>query len=329
MGSKRIAITRRELLKTTGLVAAGAGLAGLAHPAAAASSAPSPNRQRVLRIGHLTDMHIRPTGRGPTGLVACLEHVQSLSDRPDIIFNGGDAIMSALGADKDSTRAQWEIWHKIMNENLELPMIHCIGNHDVWGWQRSRAGTTGDEPLYGKAWVKEELELESGFYSFDKAGWHFTVLDSVRERGGGAYQPLLEEDQIEWLKADLDAVPTETPILILSHVPVISVTPYFFYDDIVENYQFRVAGALMHQDVHRLRDLFANYPNIKVCLSGHVHLVDRVDYNGITYLCNGAVSGSWWHGRYQDCEPGYALVDLYDDGSFEREYIEYEWDVGE
>jgi 3',5'-cyclic-AMP phosphodiesterase len=65
------------------------------------------------------------------------------------------------------------------------------------------------------------------------------------------------------------------------------------------------------------------HPNVKLCLSGHTHLVDRLDYTGVSYFCNGAVSGAWWKGAWQGCEPGYALVNLYDDGSFEREYVVY------
>ncbi|MEX2092204.1 MAG: hypothetical protein WD971_05980, partial [Pirellulales bacterium] len=71
--------------------------------------------------------------------------------------------------------------------------------------------------------------------------------------------------------------------------------------------------------------LFAKHPNVKLCISGHLHLLDRVDYNGVTYLCNGAVSGNWWGGRHKDCDEGYAVVDLYDDGTFEHEYVKYGW----
>jgi 3',5'-cyclic-AMP phosphodiesterase len=53
--------------------------------------------------------------------------------------------------------------------------------------------------------------------------------------------------------------------------------------------------------------------------------VDRVDYNGVSYLCNGAVCGSWWKGRHHDCDEGYAVLDLYDDGSFDCEYMKYGW----
>jgi 3',5'-cyclic AMP phosphodiesterase CpdA len=81
----------------------------------------------------------------------------------------------------------------------------------------------------------------------------------------------------------------------------------------------------MHIDARRIKDLFREHPNVKLALSGHIHLKDRVDYNSVTYLCNGAVSGSWWGGPYQECPPGYALVDLFSDGSFEYEYRTFGW----
>jgi len=52
----------------------------------------------------------------------------------------------------------------------------------------------------------------------------------------------------------------------------------------------------MHVDAAKIKDLFAKHKNVKLCLSGHLHLVDRVDYNGVTYLCDGAVCGGWWKG---------------------------------
>jgi hypothetical protein len=56
-----------------------------------------------------------------------------------------------------------------------------------------------------------------------------------------------------------------------------------------------------------------------------MHLIDRVDYNGVTYLCNGAVSANWWKGRHKDCDEGYAVIDLYEDGSFEHDYVTFGW----
>lgn len=319
--------TRRDFLKGGAALAAGGVLGSAAMPASAQDAAPAA-RKPALTIAHLTDIHVKPEGKGPAGMRACLQHVQSRAEKPDLILQGGDSIMSVLGVDEDRARVQFDLWKQIMAEECRTPVRHCIGNHDCWGWQRSKAGTTGNEPRYGKTWVMEVHEMERPYYGFDQAGWRFLVLDSVQERGDGGYKPMLDDEQFEWLTGELEAAPAEQPVLILSHVPIIGVGALFFYDNIVENYQFRVAGALMHQDIHRLKDLlFKHREKVKVCLSGHVHLFDRVDYNGITFVCNGSVSGSWWYGTHKETEPGYGIVKLYDGGAFDYEYVTYPWDV--
>jgi 3',5'-cyclic AMP phosphodiesterase CpdA len=313
------ALTRRHFL--AGSAAAMGGIlagSGVASPTPApADTAPS------LTFAHLTDIHVKPTGAGPEGMARCLHHVQSHPAAPAFILQGGDAIMSSLGATAAATSAQWAVWRSVLAAENSLPLHHLIGNHDCWGWQRTKAGTTGREPLYGKKWAMQELGLDRPYGTFLAGGWRFILLDSVQERGGGAYMPRLDEEQLAWLEATLRETPLTTPILIASHVPILGVGALFFYDDIVKDYQFRVAGALMHQDLHALTDLIARHPNVRVCLSGHVHLVDHVVWRDTTYLCNGAVSGSWWHGDHKGCPPGYALMRLWPNGAFHREYVVY------
>jgi 3',5'-cyclic-AMP phosphodiesterase len=79
----------------------------------------------------------------------------------------------------------------------------------------------------------------------------------------------------------------------------------------------------MHADARRIKDLFLKHPNVKLCLSGHIHLRDSLEYNGVTYACNGAVCGNWWQGNYQETKPGYAIVDLWNDGTHKIEYVTY------
>jgi predicted phosphodiesterase len=84
--------------------------------------------------------------------------------------------------------------------------------------------------------------------------------------------------------------------------------------------------AVMHSDWRELKSLFKEHPNVKLALSGHLHLVDEVKYGGVSYMCNGAVSGGWWKGAHLgEGDAGYALLDLYDDGRFNREYVPYGW----
>lgn len=309
-------ISRRELLAGTALGALTIGPNRiLAAPVA---------RRRSLRLAHLTDIHVKPETNAPHWMAVALKHVNSLRDKPSVLINGGDAIMDALAATPERTKVQWDLFKSILADNNGIPVQHVMGNHDVWGWQKSKSKATGEESNYGKNWALETLGLERSYRTFEQAGWKFVLLDSVFDRGGEAYDGQLDERQFAWLEAVLKSTPESTHVAIISHIPIISFTPLYF-GNYVKDYRWNVPTALLHSDSKRLKDLFAKFKQVKVCLSGHIHLVDRVDYLGVTYLCNGAVSGSWWGGNHQETKPGYALVDFFDDGSVERQYVEYGW----
>ncbi len=66
-----------------------------------------------------------------------------------------------------------------------------------------------------------------------------------------------------------------------------------------------------------MQSLFPALPNARLALSGHAHPCDRVEYLGVGYSCDGAVSGNWWQGDNLGCLPGCGMVNLHDDGSSE------------
>jgi 3',5'-cyclic AMP phosphodiesterase CpdA len=310
-------------------MAAGAalgGFGGLCQIAIAANDeSKTAARKRSLRIAHLTDVHVQPELGAGEGLIACLHHVQSQADKADIIFNGGDAVMDTLAVGADRTKLLWKLYLDTMRQESSLPIEHCLGNHDVWGWDKKKSGMSGSEPGYGKAWAMDVLGLAKPYHSFDRAGWHFIVLDSIHESTDALFEGRLDDEQFDWFVGDLRNCPAATPICIMSHMPILSAATFFDGQNEKSGKEWRVSGAQVHLDARKLKDLFFQHPNVKLCLSGHLHLLDRVDYNGVSYLCNGAVCGNWWKGKRQETDAGYALVDLYDDGSFERQYIEYGW----
>jgi 3',5'-cyclic AMP phosphodiesterase CpdA len=328
-------IRRRDFLFRlgAGVAATAASPALLANePAAGESSGGEPTsrdrrnggRRRALRVAHLTDIHVQPELRAAQGLAACLRHVQSLPDPPQLILNTGDCVMDAMKRDRARTELQWDVWRSVWRAECSLPVAHAIGNHDVWGWNKARSQTTGEEAGWGKRWALDALGLAKSFHSFDRAGWHFVALDSVQPFED-RYQARLDDEQFAWLEADLAKTDVTTPVLVMSHIPIFSIAPLM--DPKVERPDgMQLGNAAMLGDGRRIKDLFKRHPNVKACVSGHIHLVDRVDYAGVTYLCNGAVSGNWWKGsRFNECEPGYALLDLYDDGAVERRYVPYGW----
>lgn len=286
-------------------------------PAAVAES--SSKKKRSLKIAFITDIHIKPTEAAETGMRKALRHVNNL--QPDFIINGGDSIMDAMAADKAKTQAQWDVWHKVMKEENKLPIYHCIGNHDAWGWQVKDV-TVKSDPLYDKNWAVKEHRMSNRYYSFTKDKWHFIVLDSAQEDNGG-YIARIDEPQFAWLENELKNTSSEKFICIVSHIPIVSFCSAMFYEKNEPNGDFKISRALLHVDTRRIKALFKQYKKIKICLSGHIHLQDEVEYLGIKYYCNGAVSGNWWGGAFQEFAPAYALFDFYNDGTVEREMIEY------
>ena len=330
--------TRRELLGAC--LAAGAGAA--LPTRAVADPASRPPRRRALRIAHLTDIHVQPELGAAQGLAACFEHVQSLParlgvDAPDLIVTGGDTIMDAMDADQARTRLQWELWRKAKADHCGLEIRSVLGNHDVWGWGRTKAGTTGGEPLYGKLWACDEFGRERPYESFDRGGWHIVLLDSVFPFEE-SYIGRLDEAQWDWLEADLAAVDPATPVAVFSHIPILSATglttaklQQHSLPPVPDPPQqpgppaLVVAGKVLHVDGRRFIEAFAARPNVKACLSGHMHLVEQLDYQGVRYLCNGAVSANWWKGLHRTTDFGYAFVDLHDDGTVDCRYVPYGW----
>lgn len=303
-------LTRRGFLGATGAMIAAPSLAR-------AVSA----RKRTVRFAHFTDIHVQPERQAAKGMEHALAHMQSLKDKPTFLVTGGDQIMDAFGANEERTMAQWKIWTEVMKSHCKIPAVHCIGNHDLWRGEKKEGE---NDPLYARRLAMEMLSLERRYTSFDRFGWHWIVLDSTFLTASG-YTAKLDDEQFEWLKGDLEGN-RKRPTIIVSHEPLFTAT-VFLDGDNEKTGNWVVPGAWMHIDFRRIKDLLKKHPQVKLAISGHVHLADRVDYLGVTYLCNGAVSGGWWGGNYQEFGPAYAVIDLFDDGTFEHELIPTGWEA--
>lgn len=280
-------------------------------------------KKRPLRFAHLTDIHLKPGIIPETGMAKALQHAQQLKPGIDFIINGGDSIMDALEADKAATQTQWTLFRNILQKENSLPIYHTIGNHDIWGWFIKNNRPENDTQ-YGKAWAVEELQLKNRYYSFTKGNWHFMVLDSTQLNPAGGYIGKLDEVQLNWLQEELAAVSPSRFICIVSHIPLLSVCSGLFFNKTETNGDLLVKRNLMHTDFFALKNIFLKYPAIKACISGHIHLQDEVQYLGINYYCNGAVSGNWWKGAFQEFSPAYAVMELFDDGSVKRTFVTYD-----
>ena len=275
-----------------------------------------------LRFAFLTDIHVKQGIGAEAGMARALHHAQSLKPKVDFIINGGDSIMDSLEADKQTTKMQWDLFHSLLKKENGLPVYHCIGNHDVWGWFIKTDKPEADL-LYGKQWAVEVQQLPGRYYSFTKDKWHFMVLDSTQLNPAGGYIAFIDPQQLDWVKQELEKNKDKF-ICLVSHIPILSICAGLFFNKTETNGDLKIQRNLMHTDFIELKKLFLQYPNIKACLSGHIHLQDEVNYLGIKYYCNGAVSGNWWKGAFHDFAPAYAVFELYDDGTSLRKMVEYD-----
>lgn len=301
---------RRSFLRN-GLFGIGALTLGKVSLAASSEPKVIQTANRSVRIAHITDCHTQPKTKTEKALKSVFRQLNNMQDPPDLIINTGDSVLEANYAAAGFLEECWNVW-KDSTTCCSIPLYSCIGNHDIWKIHDIEEGLQTKE---GKLSCMHKLGLMSPYYSFEKAGWKFIALDSMGEDG---YE--LDPVQYYWLEQELAS--TDKPVCIYSHVPIISAASMMYAME-----RRSGKGAMlkkeMHSDAKKLKDLFYKHQNVKLCLSGHVHYIDEVDYLGVKYMCNGSVAGNWWKGKLDEFPPAYAIIDLYTDGSVKKELIYY------
>src|SRR5258708_944532 len=126
-----MSITRRDLLAG----GAAAGVASLLPRLAEASVA------KPYRFVHMTDFHVQPEMNAPKGMEAALRH--AMAKKPKMAMLGGDLIMDGFKASKNRTKTQWDIFTSLLKATCGVPTRYCVGNRDVWGWDKAASHTSG------------------------------------------------------------------------------------------------------------------------------------------------------------------------------------------
>jgi 3',5'-cyclic-AMP phosphodiesterase len=329
------AVSRRKMIKSCAVTVAAAMAGGLLVEKNARGELISPppvsaSPRRVLRFAHPTDIHVQPELRSAQGMAAAFRHMMALEDPPRMILVGGDLPLDVNVTPFFRSAQLWSLYRKTLEDNVppSVPIHHAIGNHDIWGLDKQACRATGTEAFFGKKWFLDEFGYSSTYYSFNMAGWHFIVLDSIVPDGTGrseaGFSCRIAGDQLDWLKSDLSSTPPAMPVVVVSHVPIISAATFFERRRTMEP-DIVIGHRRMHSDYETLNSIFLEHRNVKLCLSGHLHLLDRTEYDGVTYICDGAVCGDFWKGPTLQTPEGYGLIDLFDDGSFNHRYMTYGW----
>ena len=293
-------------------MAAGTAAVGSIHAEAAEPAA--------FRFLFATDIHVQPERAGVAGFKQCVAKMNSLSAKPEFLITGGDLIMDALDVGMDRVKLEWSLFDECM-KGLEMPVHHTIGNHDVVGWSAKSVVQPGDQD-YGKKIFSERYGEGKTYRSFDHGGWHFILLDSIGQNTTTRdYEGRIDDDQLSWLKSDLEKVGTKTPVIIVSHIPFFSV-----WHQVIKGPSFHLDGKALVANVFEFRKLLEAY-NVKLVLSGHGHVLEKIEIGRTRYIQGGAVCGMWWKGPVYGNPEGFGIIECRADGEFTFEYQSFDWKV--
>ncbi len=283
--------------------------AGAAEPATSSAKSSAEDFDFVF----FTDSHLGPTLSAPRGCTRCFAQINEA--KPDFCIAGGDHVFDICEQSLTEAHMLFKLYRQTERE-LASKVYHTVGNHDVIGINQRSPVEPGDAE-YGKKLYQDNFGKL--YYSFDHKGWHFIVLDSIGIEYYKIFKGQFDEPQLAWLKADLAAVAHTTPVVVVTHVPIASCLGSLGRD----RKSLEAPNAGNSWAVH---SLLAGC-NLKLVLQGHLHLRERMEYQGVQYVTGGAVSGSWWKGPMEDGSPeGYTLCQIRN-GQVHTSYVTYPWNA--
>jgi len=311
-GYSRERITRRRFLSTT-LWGSAALFSGWPRRASWAK-APGASHKRA-RFLFYTDIHARVEWDTPKAMARAAAAMNALD--ADFVIVGGDLITDGFQSTYDQVKHRWGAYMN-MHESIRGPIYPVLGNHDVVAADPEDGGAPAADP---RAVFREYMGLERTYWDRELNGIHLIVLDSLDITGGALkYQGRIDETQFDWLANRLTAIPKDRPIVLASHIPLLTA----FYQ--------ATRGATVRAPKNRVvinnesvLDLFRDH-NLPLVLQGHLHVNELLRWRGTTFITGGAVCAKWWRGPWHGTEEGFGVV-TFDGDRVDWEYVEYDWEA--
>lgn len=265
-------------------------------------------KEKAFSFAFFTDIHLSLNpNRCFEGLAQAINKAKELG--VDFIITGGDNVNIDVSKNDTATiRELFERFEYIVNSS-DIKIYPAIGNHDRYKGEWNKEAML-DDGMY-------ERYLGKSYYSFNHKGWHFVILNTVQRSDSLGY-PCINEQQVEWLTADLNKKDNKLPTIAAGHVPLVTTT-------YVANGK-RVSPDLVTNGAEVLSLLKQH--NFKLLLQGHKHVYEELLSAGMQVVNGGAISAAWWGGAFREgTEEGFVLVNTYKDGTYDWEYIDYGWVV--
>lgn len=252
---KTVRVSRRAILQN-GTLLLGSSLC----PGDWAVGADLPDQNPRLRIGLVTDLHFadKPESGSryyrETRKKLAVAKEQFSKSAPDFLVELGDFIDAADSVDE------------------ELRYLHTV-NQDFAAISKDRHYVLGNHCVHTltKKEFLDAVERPASWYSFDKAGFHFVILDSCFRNDGQPYgrknfqwtDANIPVAELQWLKSDLEKA--RKPTIVFAHQRL----------DVENHYGVRNAPAV--------REALETSGNVLAVFQGHSHKNDHREISGIHY----------------------------------------------
>ena len=262
----------------------------------------------------LTDIHVQPEKRATEGFQQAIDKVNKL--KPDFAVTGGDLIMDALGQSRGRADSLYLLYSDL-SKGFNMPVYNTVGNHELFAFYTPDIDST--DPDYEVGMYRRHLG--EPWQSFEYKGWHFILLKSVEQTESRGYQGEIGQDQIEWLKRDLAAIPDTMPVVVSVHIPLISAYGQWANGGLQAN-----GPGITITNGKEVLDILKG-KNLKLVLQGHLHCLEDYYVDGVHFITGGAVSANWWNGPYRGMEEGFLLIKVFGQ-EIEWQYVDLGWEAG-
>ena len=268
-----------------------------------------------VRLTFYTDVHARIEWDTPVAMAQAAESINSRNN--DLVIAGGDLITDGFQSSYAKVAPRWDAYMK-MHQGIKADVYPTIGNHDLVAAKPSNGFPAAQDP---RAAYLAHMGLDRTYYSFTAVGYHFIILDSIQITDDKyPYQGIIWPEQLEWLKQDLSGVSSETPIVLATHIPLLS---SFFSATMGGTVAARPNRVVVNN--REVLQIFENY-NLILVLQGHLHVKEMIRWQNTTFITGGAVSGKWWRGQWYGTEEGFYDITL-TGNRVECSYIDYGWEA--
>lgn len=303
--------TRRQFLAS---LAGASAAAVFGWPRRAAWAVP-PGPRESMQLAFFSDIHARVEWQTPDAMERAADLINAQG--ADLLLCGGDCITDGFQSSREAVAHRWAAYREHLQDRLRPSAVTALGNHDLVGAIPEDGSAPEPDP---RSAFREQLGIARTYHSLDAGGYHVVLLDSIQVTGDELkYRGFVDDEQMDWLREDLAGVDPETPIVLLTHMPLL--TAFFQATRGADAEAPRNRVVVNNRDV---LDRFARH-RLLLVLQGHLHVNEMLRWRETTFITGGAVCGRWWRGRYHGTDAGFGVVTLRRD-RVEWEYIDLGWE---